>query len=199
MNKRKWKYCDVILVTGDVYIDHPSFGTSIISRVLENNGFKVGIISQPDCSNIKSFQSLGSPKLFFSVSSGNVDSVINNYTPFLNKRKKDMYSVEGNKYLRPDRSVITYSNILHKLYPDVPIIAGGLEASLRRFAEYDYLTNKVRQSLLADAPIDIIIYGMGELQIIKIANLLRQGKNISSIRDIDGTSWKMSIKEFKSI
>ncbi len=199
MSDRGWKQCDIIMISGDPYIDHPSFGTSIISRVLEDNGFKVGIISQPNYRKISDFKKLGKPKLFFSVSSGNVDSMVNNYTSFLNKRKKDLYSENGVPWERPDYSVITYSNIIHKIYPDVPIISGGIEASLRRFAEYDYLSNKVRQSILADAPIDLIIYGMGELQIIKIANMILKGCPISSIRNIDGTSWKMEVSEFNNI
>ncbi|MCL2549526.1 MAG: YgiQ family radical SAM protein [Methanimicrococcus sp.] len=198
--KRKgWDELDVILISGDAYVDHSGYGTAIIGRFLEHEGFRVGIISQPDWTNKDDFEKLGKPRLFFSVSAGNTDSIVNNYTPLLYERENDMYSPGGRTGLRPDRAVIAYSNRLRQAYPDVPIIAGGIEASLRRFAEYDYLSNDVRKSVLADAPIDLIVYGMGELQIKEIAKRLDANEKISDISDIPGTVWKLPVKEWKSI
>ena len=197
--KKGWDELDIILVTGDAYVDHSGFGTAIIGRVLEHEGFRVGIIAQPDWTDKTAFEVLGKPKLFFSVSAGNADSLVNNYTPLLYKRESDMYSPGGNPGLRPDRAVIAYSNRLRQAYPDIPIIAGGIEASLRRFAEFDYLSNDVRQSVLADALIDLIIYGMGELQIKEIAERMKNGEKISEIRDVSGTVWKMPVREWKNI
>ena len=197
--QKGWDELDIILVTGDAYVDHSGFGTAIIGRVLEHEGFRIGIIAQPDWTDKTAFEILGKPKLFFSVSAGNADSLVNNYTPLLYKRESDMYSPGGRAGLRPDRAVIAYSNRLRQAYPDVPIIAGGIEASLRRFAEFDYLSNDVRQSVLADAPIDLIIYGMGELQIKEIAGRMKAGEKISEIRDIPGTVWKMPVREWKNM
>lgn len=193
-----WKELDIILITGDAYVDHPGFGTAIIGRVLKQAGFRVGVISQPDWKSQSDFQKLGKPRLFFSVCAGNADSLVNNYTPLLYPRESDSYSPGGVPGLRPDRAVITYSNIIRQLYPETPIIAGGIEASLRRFSEYDYLSNKVRQSIIADAPVDLIVYGMGELQIVQIAERIKNGENVNEIRDIPGTVWKMSVGEWKS-
>ena len=197
--QKGWDELDIILVTGDAYVDHSGFGTAIIGRVLEHEGFRIGIIAQPDWTDKTAFEILGKPKLFFSVSAGNADSLVNNYTPLLYKRESDMYSPGGCAGLRPDRAVIAYSNRLRQAYPDVPIIAGGIEASLRRFAEFDYLSNDVRQSVLADAPVDLIIYGMGELQIKEIAERMKAGEKISEIRDISGTVWKMPVREWKNM
>ncbi|MCL2862491.1 MAG: YgiQ family radical SAM protein [Methanimicrococcus sp.] len=198
--KRKgWDELDIILISGDAYVDHSGYGTAIIGRVLEREGFRVGIIAQPDQTNKDDFEALGKPRLFFSVSAGNADSIVNNYTPLLYKRENDMYTAGGHPGLRPDRTVIAYSNRLRQAYPDVPIIAGGIEASLRRFAEYDYLSNDVRKSVLADAPIDLIVYGMGELQIKEIAKRLDANESISDITDIPGTVWKLPVKEWKNI
>ncbi len=198
-HQKGWDELDVILITGDAYVDHSGFGTAIIGRVLEHEGFRVGIIAQPDWTSKDAFEILGKPRLFFSVSAGNADSLVNNYTPLLYKREGDMYSPGGESGLRPDRAVIAYANRLRQAYPDVPVIAGGIEASLRRFAEFDYLSNDVRQSVLADAPIDMIIYGMGELQIKEIAARLNDGEKISDIRNIPGTVWKMPVREWKNI
>ena len=197
--KKGWTELDIILVTGDAYVDHSGFGTAIIGRVLEHAGFRIGIIAQPDWTDKTAFEALGKPRLFFSVSAGNADSLVNNYTPLLYKRDSDMYSPGGNPGLRPDRAVIAYSNRIRQAYPDVPIIAGGIEASLRRFAEFDYLSNDVRQSVLADAPVDLIVYGMGELQMKEIAARMNDGEKISAIRDIPGTVWKMPVREWKNI
>ncbi|MDR0767155.1 MAG: YgiQ family radical SAM protein [Methanosarcinales archaeon] len=197
-HQKGWDELDIILITGDAYVDHPGFGTAIIGRVLEHEGFRVGVIAQPDWTSKDAFEILGKPRLFFSVSAGNADSLVNNYTPLLYKRESDMYSPGGQPGLRPDRAVIAYANRLRQAYPDVPIIAGGIEASLRRFAEFDYLSNDVRGSVLADAPIDLIVYGMGELQIKEIAARMNSGEKISEIRNIPGTVWKMPVREWKS-
>lgn len=196
---RGWKELDIILVTGDAYVDHSSFGTAIIGRVLEDAGFRVGIIAQPRWDNSEDFKKLGMPKLFFSISSGNTDSIISNLTPGLKPRNKDVYSPGGKTGLRPNRAVIIYSNRIKEAFPKIPIIIGGIEASLRRFAHYDYLSNKIRQSILADAPVDLVIYGMGELQIVELARRLQAGEDIKKIRNIPGTVWKMEVKAWKEL
>lgn len=199
MALKGWDELDIILVSGDAYVDHSGFGTAVIGRVLEDAGYRVGIISQPDWKSPKAFQVLGKPRLFFSVSAGNADSLVNNYTPLLYPRDSDAYSPGGKPGLRPDRAVITYGNMLRRLFPKTPIIAGGIEASLRRFSEFDYLSNKVRKSILADAPIDMIVYGMGELQIKEIASRISKGEPVEHIRNIPGTVWKMTKKEWTDI
>lgn len=196
---RGWKELDIILVTGDAYVDHSSFGTAIIGRVLEDAGFRVGIIAQPRWDSPEDFKKLGKPRLFFSVSAGNTDSMVSNLTPGLKPRDKDAYSPGSKTGLRPNRAVIIYSNRIKETFPDVPIVLGGIEASLRRFAHYDYLSDKVRQSILADAPADLVVYGMGELQIVEIAKRLQAGKDIREIRDIPGTVWKMEVKAWKEL
>ena len=179
---RGWKELDIILVTGDAYVDHSSFGTAIIGRVLEDAGFRVAIIAQPRWDNLEDFKKLGIPKLFFSISAGNTDSMISNLTPGLKPRNKDAYSPGGKTGLRPNRAVIIYSNRIKEAFPKIPIIMGGIEASLRRFSHYDYLSNKVRQSILADAPADLVVYGMGELQIVELARRLQAGEDIKKIK-----------------
>lgn len=194
---RGWKEFDIVLVTGDAYVDHSSFGTAIIGRALEDAGFRVGIIAQPRWDNLEDFKKLGKPKLFFSISAGNTDSIVSNLTPGLKPRDKDVYSPGGKIGLRPNRAVIIYSNRIKEAFPKVPIVLGGIEASLRRFAHYDNLSDKVRQSILADAPADLIIYGMAELQIVEIARRLQRGEDIKNIKDIPGTVWKMEVKTWK--
>ncbi len=196
---RGWKELDIILVTGDAYVDHSSFGTAIIGRVLEDAGFRVGVIAQPRWDSPEDFKKFGKPRLFFSVSAGNTDSMVSNLTPGLKPRNKDAYSPGGKAGLRPNRAVIIYSNRIKEAFPEVPIVLGGIEASLRRFAHYDYLSDKVRQSILADAPADLIVYGMGELQIVEIAKRLKTGEDIKNIRDIPGTVWKMEVKAWKEL
>ena len=166
---------DIILVTGDAYVDHPSFGTALIGRVLWDAGFSVGIIPQPDWKTDRDVTALGKPRLFFGISSGNVDSMVNNFTPNLKRRSSDVYS-PGGVPLRPDRATIVYTNRVHEAYPDVPIVIGGIEASLRRFAHYDYWQDRVRQSILADAPAALLVYGMGERQMVEIARRLDAGE-----------------------
>ncbi|WML37743.1 YgiQ family radical SAM protein [Clostridium sp. OS1-26] len=178
---------DFIIITGDAYVDHPSFGTAIISRVLENEGFTVGIIAQPNWNNADDFRRLGKPKLGFLVNSGNIDSMVNHYTVARKKRHDDLYSPGGESGHRPDRAVIVYSNRVREAYKDVPIIIGGIEASLRRFAHYDYWDNKVRRSILLDSKADLLIYGMGEKTVVQIANLLKYGMSIQKVTDVRGT------------
>jgi len=190
---------DIILVTGDAHVDHPSFGTALIGRVLWDAGFSVGIISQPDWKTQADFNRLGKPRLFFGVSSGNVDPMVNNYTANLKIRRDDVYSPGGVTGLRPNRAAIVYSDKLHSLFPQTPIVLGGIEASLRRFAHYDYWSNTVRQSILADAPADVLVFGMGERQVVEIASRLLKGENIKEMTDIAGTSIKMEISKWRTI
>lgn len=190
MKKRGWNELDFVFVTGDAYVDHPSFGTAIISRLLERFGYKVGIIAQPDWKDINNFKKLGRPKLAFLVNSGNIDSMVNHYTSLKKRRKKDVYSPGGEAGKRPDRAVIVYGNKIREAYKDVPIIIGGIESSLRRLAHYDYWDNKIRRSVLLDSGADLLIYGMGERQIIQIAEALESGIPISEITYINGTVYK---------
>ncbi|NMB96708.1 MAG: YgiQ family radical SAM protein [Clostridiaceae bacterium] len=195
MKKRGWEQLDFVLVSGDAYVDHPSFGTAVIGRVLESFGYKVGIIAQPQWENIESFKVLGRPRMGFLVTSGNIDSMVNHYTVAKKRRKDDFYSPGGKSGYRPDRAVIVYSNRIREAYKDIPIILGGLEASLRRFAHYDYWSNKVRRSILLDSNADLIVYGMGEKQIIKIAEALESGIPAEELTFIKGTVYKTKDKE----
>jgi uncharacterized radical SAM protein YgiQ len=187
---------DIILITGDAYVDHPSFGTALIGRVLWDAGFSVGIIAQPSAKTARDFDVLKKPRLFFGISSGNVDSMVNNYTPNLKRRSEDVYS-PGGLLKRPDRATIVYTNRVHELFPDVPVVIGGIEASLRRFAHYDYWQDRVRQSILADAPADLLVFGMGERQVVEIARRLAAGESASTLRDICGTSYTMEVAEWR--
>lgn len=189
LKERNIKQLDFVLITGDAYVDHPSFGSAIISRILENEGFTVGIIPQPDWNSVDDFKKLGKPKLSFLINSGNIDSMVNHYTAAKKRRHDDLYSPGGEGGHRPDRAVIVYSNRAREAYNDVPIIIGGIESSLRRFAHYDYWDNKVRRSILVDSKADLLIYGMGEKTIVQIANLLKYGMNIHNFNDIKGTSY----------
>lgn len=187
---------DIILVTGDAYVDHPSFGTALIGRVLWDAGYSVGVIARPDWRGPDDLTALGPPRLFFGISSGNVDSMVNNYTPALKRRHHDVYAPGGTPF-RPDRAAIVYSDRVHALFPGVPIVLGGIEASLRRFAHYDYWSDRVRQSVLADAPVNLLIFGMGEQQILDVAQRLDAGVFPSDLNDIRGTMWKTSIGSWK--
>jgi len=190
VQKRGWKSVDFVLVTGDAYVDHPSFGHAIISRLLERYGYKVAILSQPDWRNKKDFMRFGRPRLGFLVNSGNVDSMVNHYSVFKHRRKSDSYSPGGIAGKRPDRAVIVYSNRVREAYKDVPIIIGGLEASLRRFSHYDYWSESIRRSILLDAKADLLIYGMGERAVIEIAEALDSGIDVKDIGWIRGTVCK---------
>ena len=180
---------DFIIVTGDAYVDHPSFGTAIIGRTLEANGFTVGIIAQPNWNDAEDFKGLGKPKYGFLVNSGNIDSMVNHYTAAKKRRHDDLYSPGGKSGHRPDRAVIVYCNRLREAFKDSPIIIGGIEASLRRFAHYDYWDNKVRRSILLDSKADLLIYGMGEKTVTQIANLCSYGMDITKLSDILGTCY----------
>ena len=184
---RNWSEIDFVYVTGDAYVDHPSFGVSIISRVLEAAGFRIAILSQPDYKSCEEFKRFGRPRLGFLVTGGNIDSMVAHYTVSKKKRSYDYYSPGGVAGKRPDRAVIVYCNRIREAYGDVPIIIGGLEASLRRFAHYDYWDDKVRRSILIDSRADILAYGMGENILLKIAKLLDKGVPVKKIRDVRGT------------
>ena len=184
---RAWGEVDFVYVTGDAYVDHPSFGVSIISRVLEAAGFRIAILSQPDYKTAESFKLFGRPRLGFLVTSGNIDSMVAHYTVSKKRRSYDYYSPGGKMGARPDRAVIVYCNRIREAYGDVPIIIGGLEASLRRFAHYDYWDDRVRRSILVDSRADILTYGMGENILLRIARLLDKGVPIKKIRDVRGT------------
>jgi uncharacterized radical SAM protein YgiQ len=186
---------DVIIVSGDAYVDHASFGTAILGRVLWDAGFSVGVIAQPDWNSAEDLARLGSPRLFFAISSGNVDSMVNHYTAARRLRSSDAYSPGGIRN-RPDRAVIVYADKLHSLYPEIPLVIGGIEASLRRFAHYDYWSDTVRQSILADAPADLLVFGMGELQIVEIAERLSGGEKAGDLVDIPGTTCRIPFREW---
>ncbi|MCL2620360.1 MAG: YgiQ family radical SAM protein [Defluviitaleaceae bacterium] len=181
---------DFVLVTGDAYVDHPSFGAAIISRVLESRGYTVAILAQPNWKTTDDFTRFGRPKLGFLVTGGNIDSMVNHYTVALHKRKTDTYSAGGELGKRPNRATIVYCNKIREVYKDVPIIIGGLEASLRRLAHYDYWDNSVRRSILLDAAADLLVYGMGERQIVEIAEALESGLAVEHITFINGTVFK---------
>jgi uncharacterized radical SAM protein YgiQ len=184
-----WEQCDVIVVTGDAYVDHPSFGMAIIGRVLEAQGLRVGMIAQPDWHSAQAFRQLGAPRLFFGITAGNMDSLVNRYTADRRVRSDDAYTPGGVGGKRPDRSVIVYAQRAREAYGDVPILIGGIEASLRRIAHFDYWSEKVRRSILLDAKADLLVYGNGERAIIEIARRLLAGERIEDIRDVRGTSF----------
>lgn len=189
MIDRGWEQLDFILVTGDAYVDHHSFGTAIISRVLESHGYKVGIIPQPNWKDTEDFKKLGTPRLGFLVNAGNMDSMVNHYTVSKKLRDKDMYSPGGEMGLRPDRATIVYCNKIREVFKGIPIIIGGIEASLRRFAHYDYWSDKVRKSMLIDSGADLLIYGMSEKQIVEVANNLNNGVDGKEITEVPGTCY----------
>lgn len=189
MNERGWEQCDFIIVTGDAYVDHHSFGTAVISRVLEHAGYKVGIIAQPDWHSTEDFMKLGRPRLAFLVNAGNMDSMVNHYTVSKRVREKDLYSPGGKMGLRPDRATIVYCNKIREAYKHINICIGGVEASLRRFAHYDYWADKVRKSILTDSGADLLIYGMSEKQIVEVAHYLNEGFEAKYIRHIPGTCY----------
>jgi len=188
MDELGWDACDVILVTGDAYIDHPSFGMALIGRLLEAQGFRVGIISQPDWTSANDFRKLGRPNLFFGVTGGNMDSMVNRYTSDKKIRSNDAYTPNGAAGKRPDRAVNVYSHRCREAFNDVPIIIGGIEASLRRIAHYDYWSDKVRKSVLLDSKADLLVYGNAERQIVEIAHRLANGETIAQLTGIRGTA-----------
>jgi uncharacterized radical SAM protein YgiQ len=189
MDKLGWDSCDIIIVTGDAYVDHPSFGMALIGRLLEAQGFRVGIISQPDWQSAEPFKQLGKPNLFFGITAGNMDSMVNRYTADRKIRSDDAYTAGGTAGKRPDRSVLVYAQRAREAYKDVPIIIGGIEASLRRIAHYDYWSDKVRRSILPDSKADLLVYGNAERQIVEIAHRLAAGESIARITDLRGTAF----------
>ena len=189
LRKRKIEQLDFIIVTGDAYVDHPSFGTSIIGRTLESQGFTVGVIAQPNWQDSSEFKKLGAPKYAFLVNSGNIDSMVNHYTAAKKRRHDDLYSPGGKSGYRPDRAVIVYCNRLKEAYKNTPILIGGIEASLRRFAHYDYWSDKVRKSILIDSKADILMYGMGEKTIVQIGEMFRYGAKIENLTNLRGTCY----------
>jgi uncharacterized radical SAM protein YgiQ len=189
MDALGWDSCDVIVVSGDAYVDHPSFGMAIIGRLLEAQGFRVGIIAQPDWHSAEPFRELGKPNLFFGITAGNMDSMVNRYTSDRRIRSDDAYTPGGEGGKRPDRSVIVYAQRAREAFADVPIVIGGIEASLRRIAHFDYWSEKVRRSVLLDAKADLLVYGNAERQIVDIAHRLAAGEAISDITDLRGTAF----------
>lgn len=189
MDELGWDSCDVILVTGDAYVDHPSFGAALIGRLLQAHGFRVGVLSQPAFTSAEPFQGLGPPNLFFGVTAGNMDSMVNRYTSDRRIRSDDAYSPGGVAGLRPDRAILVYTQRCRQAYPSVPIIIGGIEASLRRIAHYDYWSDTVRRSILFDSGADLLVFGNGERSIVEIAHRLGAGKDISTIQDLRGTAF----------
>jgi uncharacterized radical SAM protein YgiQ len=189
MDELGWDSCDIIIVSGDAYVDHPSFGMALVGRLLEAQGFRVGILAQPDWHDAEAFRSLGRPNIFFGVTGGNMDSMVNRYTSDRKIRSDDAYTPGGMAGLRPDRSVIVYSGRCREAFGDVPVVIGGIEASLRRIAHYDYWSDVVRRSILLDAKADLLVYGNGERAIVEIAHRLAAGESPSSIRDVRGTAF----------
>ncbi|MFT7127223.1 MAG: putative radical SAM protein YgiQ, partial [Pseudoalteromonas tetraodonis] len=189
MDALGWDSCDVVMVTGDAYVDQPSFGMAIIGRLLENQGFRVGIIDQPDWQSKEPFMALGKPNLFFGVTAGNMDSMINRYTADRKPRSDDAYTPGNVSGKRPDRASLVYSQRCKEAWPDVPVVMGGIEASLRRIGHYDYWQDKVRRSILMDATADILLYGNAERPIVEVAHRIARGDKISDMTDIRGTAF----------
>ena len=188
MKAHGWDNVDVVLFTGDAYVDHPSFGAAVIGRLLQSHGLKVAIVPQPNWrDDLRDFKKFGRPRLFFCISAGAMDSMVNHYTANRRRRSDDAYTPDGRHGMRPDYPTIVYSKILKDLFPDVPIIAGGIEASMRRLSHYDYWDDKLHKAILCDAPIDLLIYGMGELPIMEVIKRLENGESISQITDIKQT------------
>jgi uncharacterized radical SAM protein YgiQ len=189
MDALGWDCCDVVVISGDAYVDHPSFGMAIIGRLLEAHGFRVGILSQPDWTSAEPFRALGPPALFFGITGGNMDSMVNRYTADRRLRSDDAYTPGGVGGRRPDRSVIVYAQRAREAYPEVPLVIGGIEASLRRIAHFDYWSEKVRRSVLLDAKADLLVYGNGERQVVEIAHRLARDRDIDAICDVRGTAF----------
>ncbi|MBF6627329.1 MAG: YgiQ family radical SAM protein [Proteiniphilum sp.] len=193
MELRGWDYVDVVLFSGDSYIDHPSFGTAVIGRLLESEGLRVAIVPQPNWrDDLRDFKKMGTPRLFFAVTAGVMDSMINHYTANKRLRSNDAYTPDGRSDMRPDRAATVYSRILKKLYPEVPLVLGGVEASLRRVSHYDYWSDALHKSILADSGADMLIYGMGELPLRQLVHEMHRGRKISDINDIPQTAFLRS-------
>ncbi|MBQ5365208.1 MAG: YgiQ family radical SAM protein, partial [Spirochaetales bacterium] len=196
MQKRGWDGLDILIVSADAYVDHPSFACALLGRLLESRGYKVGVIAQPDWKNPQALMVMGKPGLCCMISGGNIDSMVAHYTSTRKKRSNDLYSPGGKAGFRPDRPTIVYSNLARQAFGDIPVIIGGLEASLRRLAHYDYWQDLVRKSILQDSKADLLVFGMGELQTLEIARRLSEGQQISQMHDIPGTCWSVSEKEY---
>lgn len=186
-----WDCCDIIIVCGDAYVDHPSFGMALVGRLLESQGFRVGIIAQPDWTSVDAFQALGQPNLFFGVSAGNMDSMVNRYTADRKVRSNDAYTPDGEPGRRPDRSVLVYSQRCREAYPDSQVVIGGIEASLRRIAHFDYWSEKVRRSILLDSKADLLVFGNAERQIVELAHRIAAGEKAKNINDLRGTAFSL--------
>lgn len=199
MKRRGWDELDILFVSADAYVDHPSFACALICRLLEANGYRVGIVAQPNWRDPESLKVMGRPRLCCMIGGGNIDSMVAHYTSTKKKRSEDMYSPGGKAGFRPDRPTIVYSNLARQAFKDVPIIIGGLEASLRRLSHYDYWQDLVRKPILFDSKADILVYGMGELQILEIARRLSLGCGVESLRDIPGTCYLISFSQFESM
>src|SRR5438874_13783550 len=190
-----WDAPDVVFVTGDAYVDHPSFAMAILGRTLEAAGFRVGIVSQPDWRSAEAWRRFGRPRLFFAVSAGNMDSMLNHYTANRKVRNADAYSPGGRIGLRPDRATLSYCQRAREAFPGVPVIAGGVEASLRRLAHYDYWSDKVRRSILLDCKADLLVFGMGEETILEVARRLDRGDSVKDLRDMRGVAYALGASE----
>ncbi len=199
MRARGWDWVDVVFVTGDAYVDHPSFAMAILTRVLEDAGFRVAVLSQPDWHSCQPWRQFDRPRLFFGISAGNMDSLINHYTANKKVRNDDAYSQGGRIGLRPDRATLPYCHRAREAFPGVPIVAGGVEASLRRLAHYDYWSDTVRRSILLDSKADLLVYGMGEKTIVEIARRLAAGETVKDLRDLRGAAYVLGAKEAESI
>src|SRR5215218_4653654 len=195
MDARGWDAVDVVFVTGDAYVDHPSFAMAILGRILEAAGYRVAILSQPDWHGVEPWRQFGRPRLFFGISAGNMDSLINHYTANKKVRNDDAYSPGGRIGRRPDRATLVYSQRCREAFPGVPVIAGGVEASLRRLAHYDYWSDTVKRSILLDSKADLVVYGMGEQNIVEIARRLRDGQTVKDCRDMRGVAYALGAKE----
>src|ERR1700687_1618403 len=199
MLERGWDAVDVVFVSGDAYVDHPSFAMAILARVLESAGFRVAMLSQPDWHSCEPWRQFGRPRLFFAVSAGNMDSLINHYTANKKVRNDDAYSPGGRIGLRPDRATLPYCHRAREAYAGVPIIAGGVEASLRRLAHSDYWSDTVRRSILLDCKADLLVYGMGEKNIAEIARRFAAGKTVRDLRDLRGVAYALGAKESEAL
>src|SRR5438034_677535 len=195
MRARGWDAVDVVFVTGDAYVDHPSFAMAILHRVLEQAEFRVVVLSQPDWKTCEPWRQFDRPRLFFAVSAGNMDSLINHYTANKKVRNDDAYSPGGRIGLRPDRATLAYCQRAREAFPGVPVIAGGVEASLRRLAHYDYWSDTVRRSILLDSKADLVVYGMGERVIVDIARRLAAGQAVRDLRDLRGVAYALGASE----
>jgi len=195
VRQRGWDEVDVVLVSGDAYVDHPSYGTAVVGRVLEAAGYRVAILAQPDWTSCEPWKVFGRPRLFFGVGAGNMDSMINHYTANRKVRNDDAYSPGGRIGLRPDRATLAYSQRCREAFKGVPVIAGAVEASLRRLAHYDYWSDKVRGSILLDAKADLIVYGMAESTIVEVARRLDAGQGVKDLRDLRGVTYALGAKE----